>query len=61
MILCYRGKFYDSDAQNIEKVQTTITAKYRGASYEIQSLRLKVNSQKTVSLKYRGVGYTIDI
>lgn len=58
MILRYRGKFYDSDARNIEKVET-ITAKYRGVSYEIQSLSLKVSSQETVNLKYRGVDYTV--
>ena len=58
MILRYRGNFYDWDVQNIEQVET-ITAKYRGASYEIPSLPLKVSSQETLKLKYRGVNYTV--
>ena len=58
MILRYRGNFYDWDVQNIEQVET-ITAKYRGASYQIQSKPLKVSSQETLNLKYRGVGYKV--
>ncbi len=60
MILRYRGNFYESNAQNFDKVATKITAKYRGASYEIQSLPLKLSSQETVNLKYRGVNYTVN-
>ena len=58
MILRYRGNFYESDNRHIEKVET-ITAKYRGVSYEIQSLPLKASSQETLNLKYRGVGYKV--
>lgn len=61
MILRYRGNFYDSDAQHIDKIEKTITAKYRGVSYEMQSLPLKASSEKTVNLKYRGVSYTVSL
>jgi Domain of unknown function (DUF4278) len=60
MILCYRGTYYCSHPQIIEKAETGMMAKYRGVSYQIQPQCLKTGSQREMNLKYRGVAYTVN-
>ncbi len=60
MKLSYRGASYESTSHTVDSIETGITAKFRGQTYQ-KSLPINLPvDQPAVALKYRGVSYTPD-
>lgn len=56
MRLCYRGKTYYYQSNQLNTVDSGIRAKYRGNSYCIHHLNEPVNFKQSL-YQYRGIAY----
>lgn len=58
MELRYRGMFYQLDANAADDVAVGLTAKFRGAGYQVTRPFDLSATEANISLKFRGIGYT---